>query len=172
MFVNSYNETGYREKLPGNGAFVSATYSLPIGSGTFVTTGLRLDYVGSKDNGIATVLKDNWLFAGIPLMLTNQHSIGSEMALGASLGPTFTFGLLGKQQVFLNGNKVGEPIDLYEIDGIKRFDILVGANIYLELFSQLRINVGYDVGLLNTSGYDSFKRRIQRLNVGLSYVIF
>ncbi|MBQ7222416.1 MAG: outer membrane beta-barrel protein [Bacteroidales bacterium] len=172
IFTASVKETGFQEKVPGNGAFLKGAYQFPIARNTFLEGGLRLDYVGVKGSRILTEYKETWLYAGIPLMVSAKAPVGSELNIGFSVGPTLNIGLLSEEQVYVNGQKTGDPLNKFDYDGISRFDILVGANLYLELFNQFRINVGYDLGTFNTSKESNLKRRFSRLNIGLSYVLF
>ena len=91
----------------------------------------------------------------VPVMFNWSEDVGN-MLVGVGIGPIFSFGLGG---------------EMYSDYGTKRFDLAVGASIWLG-YKQVRVEAGYDYGLLNRfDGTGDYKWTFNRFFVGLGYTL-
>lgn len=168
-----------------NGTYAGLFYDINEGEGLSVRTGLYYAFL----TGRAEVVQGN-LWGRL-----YEHSLNLPFQIGYSVGfnngnrgfiyagPTFTYGLassvnagvLDILQIKLSNN--------YKHDYLNRFDVKFGAGLGYELNEMIRINVGYNFGIVNQIG-DGLKGKDENgnavdgklklhrntLNIGVAYL--
>ncbi|MBQ9311362.1 MAG: outer membrane beta-barrel protein [Bacteroidales bacterium] len=123
------------------GVYVGANYNYVLDQSLAVSLGAVVNFL-SGDQGGATIKEFN---LGIPVLANYTVTLAEGFNLVPFLGPTFSIGLSDKVE------SSGVSINLYDkdVDIAKRFDILVGGGVALDVMDIIRISVGYNKGLLN-----------------------
>lgn len=125
----------------------------------------------------------------IPVHLGYRAALSPDMGVSIQAGPWFSYGFLGKDVMKSSGEGIaanltkevekyfndnsGNPYKEREIAGkkiktLKPFDLGVGMQAAFE-YRQFGVNVGFEYGLLNTSGIENVKVNNMNFYVGLGY---
>jgi len=162
-----------------NGFYAGFGYTLPVVGGLNFTPGVYYEFLTKGDasniGGVADVSgKITEHYINVPLTLSFGAELADGFRLFAYAGPTAAIGLASTTQYngsFL-GLSAGSTVDNYNNDGYGRFDILLGAGLGFELADMIRLNVGYDWGLLNryTGGAEGVSRRNTRHTAGVAFL--
>ena len=136
------------------------------------------------------VVSSTWLHnVEIPIHVGYRAAVAPSMAVSIQAGPWLSYGFLGKvsQKTTVTGE--GKLADVareyakasdeatnngetspYKTDPkiLKPFDLGVGMQAAFE-YRQFGVNLGFEYGLLNTSGFDQVKVNNMNFYVGLGY---
>ena len=162
--ISSYN-------LNFHGFFVGLDYNANIGKRFAVVPGLYYEFLTNNSFGYGLSMQENYL--KIPVDFQVAFKLGEKCRFIAGIGPKLHIGLSSK----IKGGS--ESIDFYEymdeFNGVNnaynRFDVLLGVGIGLEFIDHIRINFGYDRGLMNrTAKIEGNKMYSNYIRLGLSYV--
>lgn len=154
-----------------HGFYVGVDYNANIGKVFAIVPGVYYEFLNCDSFGYGTSVQENYL--KIPVDFQFGFNIGARSRFVVGLGPKLHVGLSSKIKGGL------ESIDFYqymeELSGIKnaygRVDVLLGVGLGLELFNHLRVNFGYDRGLVNrTAKIEGNKAYNNYIHVGISYV--
>lgn len=99
----------------------------------FTTKGTKVDDIYIDGNTFEA--KMNAMYLQIPLYASYKLQLNKwDNRLGFSLGPYFAYGVGGKTDYSLAGNKTSISIDTFDSDGMwNKFDVGLGLEIYFEL---------------------------------------
>ncbi len=172
------NETENSDAL--SGFYVAATRNIKLLGGLSLQPGLSYSYLTKNDKedlaGFTMNLSQTEHYIGIPLRLQYRIEILPVLNVFAYTGPSFNFGLVGKNKADISSSILGQNINgsysydyfsnklksdnisdevLAEINKnmsesqYNRFDIQYGIGAGVGLFKFLEVRGGYDWGLLN-----------------------
>ena len=139
-------------------------YNIRIIGKTFaIVPGIYYEFLENKDLDPA---KWQEHYLKIPVDLQLGFRIGKNARFIASIGPKFHIGLASKWKAGV------ESLDLYKFseNQYRRFDVLLGASIGIEVFNHMKIKVGYDRGLVNRNAAKDTKLYNNIVHAGLSFV--
>jgi len=161
------------------GFYVGGDYEVYNVSGIGITPGLYFAY-GSKSNtsgisGVATGTgTTTQMYLGVPINFTYKIPVTNGLAIVPYLGPTFAFGLSNKYKVDASTivGSGSNTTDIYSEDSnYKRFDLLIGGGVALDIVDMIRVSFGYNYGLINRNGNSSgSKRTTSDIHFGVAYL--
>lgn len=175
LYQNLNEKTAASSVSSGNlnfhGFFVGLDYNAKIGKRFAIVPGLYYEFLANNSFGYGVSIQENYL--KIPIDFQMGFKLGEKCRFIAGIGPKLHIGLSSKIKSGV------ESIDFYkymdEFAGVdnaySRFDVLLGVGIGLEFIDHIRINFGYDRGLMNrTSKIEGNKMYSNYIRLGLSYV--
>lgn len=161
-----YQTKDYSNDGPKNGGiYAGVTYNYDLSNGLAVAAGLDVSFLSGKDSGI-NYSETN---IGIPVLVNYAIPVADGFVLTPFAGPTFSYGLNFK------GENSGVSINLYDNNlgaEMKRFDVLVGGGVALDIQNLVRVSIGYNKGLLNRAGSDDDDDKVTTsgLHFGVAYL--
>lgn len=99
----------------------------------------------------------------LPIHVGYRYAISENLSLFGEAGPYFAYGIMGKAK-----NEY-EDVDVFDIDGIKKFDMGIGAAIGAEFVKHVQVRLGYDYGLTGFNDADPAPKH-SNFHVGLAYM--
>ena len=135
------------------GLYVHADHNIALAGDICVAPGVAFAYVTNSDLDVKGTYID------VPIHFNYAFPVAEGFNLGIFAGPTVSLGLT---------SKTGDSNDFDH--GLKRFDILVGGGVALDIMDIIRVSVGYNAGLLNRSEEDAFKLNTNGLHFGAAYL--
>lgn len=162
-----------------DGFYAGFDYNLPLGvTGLGVAPGLYYSYLTNSSSaglaGIATVkgtLKEHYV--SVPVNFNyGLNLVDGALKVSLYAGPTFNLGLASKT-VYDANTLVGDSsseTDHYADKNYKRFDLLIGGGVALDIVDMIRVNFGYNYGLLDRDATDSGTLKRAGWHVGLAYL--
>ena len=166
--VKSGNTTN---STPLNGFYVGATFTTDLGAVNF-TPGIFYGYATKSDSADLIITKLNGKredhFINMPLYFS--YGFGSDdLFLSVYAGPSASIGIASKVTGSLGSNS--SSYDRYKEDtDLNRFDIMLGGDIAVRVMNMFRINVGYDLGMLNRYKNTNTDYRRNQLTAGVAFV--
>lgn len=164
---------GYTQKVHGGdaddtlgGLYVGGTYNIELSNGICVAPGIDLSWVNSKHEVLGVETKVNEIYLGVPVLFNYAIGIADGFKLVPFAGPTFSLGLSSKSKT----EGVDDPVNNYDNDDYKRFDVLVGGGVALDVMDLVRVSVGYNYGLLDRDANDSFSDKCSGVHFGVAYL--
>ena len=159
-----------------NGFYAGVGYTIPISSLINFTPGVYYEFLGNKNvDGEGGLVLSGALtehYINVPMTFSVGGSVAPGIRLFAFAGPTCTFGLASTTDTSasLGGISLGGKTNNYDNSDYGRFDVMLGGGAGIE-FSNVRLTVGYDYGMLNryTGESDNIFRHTSRLHVGLGF---
>ncbi len=174
---------GVAGKAVFDGLYAGASYTLPLAYGISFVPGLYYEYLaqGAKTEGhvLDFIGETREHYFSVPLSFSCGVSLLPELRLVLYAGPTFRVGLDSVTSYSLGWDvhefevlKGGLSDHNYNNGDYSRFDILVGGGVALELFGRVRLQMGYDAGLLNRyiGELDGARTHARRLSAGIAYL--
>ena len=160
-----------------NGFYAGFGYTIPVVSGLNFTPGVYYEFLTKGDatniSGAANVsgkLTEHYI--NVPLTLSFGADLTDGFRIFAYAGPTASLGLASTSVLNLDilGYKAGTSVDNYKDSDYGRFDVLLGAGLGFEIADMIRLNVGYDWGMLNRyiGSTEGVSRRNTRLTAGVA----
>ena len=176
---------GFKESstksINSNGAFVGASFNIPISGGFAVSPGVYYSMITNKSGGAGTIL-------GIPVSASStfmEHALnvplylnfGSDLSRDTRVyffaGPTAQYGLASKTKLAggVGESSADRTYDNYEHNAnYNRFNVYVGGGAGFTV-SHINLTVGYDYGLMNLyKGDNAVKTHRSNLKIGLGFV--
>lgn len=152
-----------------NGFYVGANAAYGIGSGFAVAPGLYYGYLYS-DESIADLLeaKTNSHYLAIPVNVTYSLPLIDALNAFVYAGPQFNIGLSSKTEGSVPLISASTEIDNYGDDGLKRFDVQIGAGLGVDICDLVRVSFGYNWGLVDLDKTGNSTTKSQGWHVGLS----
>ena len=91
------------------------------------------------------------------------------------LGPTFSYGISGKAKGGVSWGGItlsSDEYDVYEtFDDYNRLDIMIGGGVALDVMDMVRVQIGYNLGLLNRNNdSDGTAIKTSGVNFGVAYL--
>jgi len=147
------------------GLYVGANYNIPIASGISVAPGI--DFAMYSYKGDYTTWKENYL--AIPVMFNYAFELAEGFKLVPFVGPTVSYGLSSKTTTSAGGASV-EVNNYGDNSDYKPLDILIGGGVALDVMDMVRVNVGYNLGLLDRNSSDNTETKASGLHFGVAYL--
>ncbi len=167
LFQNMHESDGQSASsynLDFHGFYAGVDYNIRIIGKTFaIVPGIYYEFLENKD---LDPVKWQEHYLKIPVDFQLGFRIGKNARFIASIGPKFHIGLASKWKAGV------ESLDLYKFseNQYRRFDVLLGASIGIEVFNHMKIKVGYDRGLVNRNAAKDTKLYNNIVHAGLSFV--
>lgn len=147
---------GYED---GFRAGVNAQIPLSITGKFYFHTGLSYQYrkqtgavlVGTDKPNIG-VTSDKLHFLHLPVYVGMEQAVGSEVNLFAEAGPYVEYAIAANGEYRLENMQKTETYKPFSAGSVSRFNWGLGARVGVELFTYVRLSVGYDLGL-KTAAY-------------------
>lgn len=169
-----------------NGFNVSVGYNLPLGLGFEFSPSVEYNYLTrnadvSAEVPVVSVKSKNQFnehYLNVPLMFNYGYEITPNARIFVFAGPTVSFGLYAdyvtRIEASLDGNSGSTEKETAELWGddstYKRCDIKIGGGIGLDICKHLRVQAGYDYGLINRTKADDLKLHHHSLKAGIAYM--
>lgn len=158
--INDWDETYY-----AHGLNVELDYDYNLSPNLFVSTGLGMDLSFYKISDNDSTFNGRIFDLTIPIDLNYRVNLGSDLKLNLFAGPTFMVGI--SHAFIYSGEKL---TDYYSAANypIKRYNVMLGGGVSLDIKNQYRIKVSYKKGLLDMdkSGEYPFKKDYLTVSVG------
>lgn len=154
------------------GLFVGASYNIELVNGLAVAPGIDFAMVSYKKDDL-NYQKENYL--AIPVMFNYAINLVDGFKLVPYLGPTFSYGISSKAKGGVSWGGItlsSDEYDVYEtFDDYNRLDIMIGGGVALDIMDMVRVQIGYNLGLLNRNNdSDGTAIKTQGLNFGFAYL--
>lgn len=167
-YLNMDLKNGSDVTLNQNGFYAGANVAYGLGSGFAVAPGLYYGYLYSDDSYAGLLeTKTNSHYLAIPVNVTYSLPLLDVLDAFVYAGPQFNIGLSSKTEGKLLS--VSTEIDNYGDNGtLNRFDVSIGAGLGVEVCDLVRVNFGYNWGLVDLSKSDNTTLKQAGWHVGLS----
>ena len=112
-------------------------------------------------------------YVNVPLHVSVGFNFAPTFKLFAYAGPTANVGIASSTKSTLSiGGASGstEPSDNYKSGNYGRFDIMLGGGVGAEIMNKFRVNVGYDLGMLDRHNSDNVTLKRNRLTAGVAFI--
>lgn len=154
------------------GLFVGANYNIELVNGLAVAPGIDFAMVSYKKDDL-NYQKENYL--AIPVMFNYAINLVDGFKLVPYLGPTFSYGISGKAKGGVSWGGItlsSDEYDVYEtFDDYNRLDIMIGGGVALDVMDMVRVQIGYNLGLLNRNNdSDGTAIKTSGVNFGVAYL--
>lgn len=162
-----------------NGFYAGFGYTIPVVSGLNFTPGVYYEFLTKGDatniGGAANVsgkLTEHYI--NVPLTLSFGADLTDGFRIFAYAGPTASLGLASTSVLDIDilSYKAGTSVDNYKDSDYGRFDVLLSAGLGFEIADMIRLNVGYDWGMLNRyiGTTEGVSRKNTRLTAGVAFL--
>lgn len=149
------------ERYDRNGFYIQAGYGLNVGKHLGIVPGLEYEVVTNEEDGVKTPEQ----YLNIPVKVTYGFSLGKIVELGAFVAPELSLGLASKAKAD------DTSVSLYGEDGVyKRGDFRLGIGVYCDLIEKVRVNLNYNIGIVNRSKADGASMRRNGVQLGVAYL--
>ena len=176
----SLTESG--EKSVFNGLYAGASYSLPLAGGLSFTPGAYYEYLAHNAKAEVSILdllgetREHYLC--VPLTLEYAVGLSPDVRLVLFAGPTLRLGIASTTSYSIGWGvrdfevlKGGLSDRNYNNGDYSRFDLMVGGGVAMEFLDHVRVQIGYDEGLLNRYiGEKGVRLHDHRLTAGIAYL--
>lgn len=168
-YVQSTTKNGNSSAV-ANGFYAGFGYSAEILPGLNLNPGLYYEFLTADKN-----------FTLIPELLqgkTTEHyvNVPLHVSYGISFAPTFKFFIYAGPTANVGiasttkGALLNTSTNNYEDKGYGRFDIMLGGGAGVEIMKKFRVNVGYDMGMLNRYDSSDYSIKRNRLTAGAAFI--
>ena len=161
------------ESNPMNGFYAGLSYTVPVVDELSFTPGV---YYGLlfKDNatGIGPISisgKQRDHYINVPLHFSYGLDLSPDFRFFAYAGPSVSLGVASKVTSSV-GTSSGSYDRYQENSDLNRFDILVGGGVGVEIMNMFRLNIGYDMGMLNRYNNTNTAYRRNQLTAGVAFL--
>ena len=166
--VNSGNSIS---KSPMSGFYAGFTYTLELGAVNF-TPGIIYGYAAKSNSADLIITKLSGKredhFINVPLYFSYGRG-GDRFFISVYAGPSASVGIASKVTGSLGGNS--SSYDRFQEDtSLNRFDVMLGGGIAVRVAEMIRINVGYDFGMLNRYKNTNTAYHRNQLTAGLAFI--
>ena len=155
------------------GLFVGANYNIELVNGLAVAPGIDFAMVSYKKDDL-NYQKENYL--AIPVMFNYAINLVDGFKLVPYLGPTFSYGISSKAKGGVSWGGItlsSDEYDVYEtFDDYNRLDIMIGGGVALDVMDMVRVQIGYNIGLLNrNNSSDGTAIKTSGVNFGEAHLL-
>ena len=167
--TNKISFEGTSNSYTLNGFYAGLDAGYYVGYGVHIAPGIYYSYItgrtmipGGKDEG-------NYYRHELALPINVRYSleIGESLNVFAYAGPQFIIGLASSNAMSDNRNSRSAN-NFSGNEGEKHFNAGLGFGLGVDIVKSLRINVGYTIGILNTTRSENISSKINTLQVGLA----
>lgn len=171
-YLNSMNKRS-SSRTTLNGFYVGMAYNLPVYKSLGVSAGVYYSFL-EKNNvtrwagqtGGSSRVREQYLFS--PVHLNYAFRFNDNFALRVFGGPTFAYGLSSNRK-FDYEDTTHDSYDGHYT--YKRFNLMLGGGLSVELWDKISVNAGFDQGILNRrSSKAPFNEWTSQLHVGVSWL--
>ena len=183
-YVQSTKTDG-SSSVAANGFYAGFGYTAKFAPGIALNPGIYYEFLTNSSAGsvgipgLATVSgnsKTTEHYVNVPLHLSFSYSFAPTFKLFVYGGPTASIGIASNTKsttstsTIIGSGSSTSTNDNYASGNYSRFDILAGGGIGAEVLKKIRINVGYDFGLLDRDNSENSSLKRNRLTAGVAYV--
>ena len=160
-----------------NGFYAGFGYTAKILPGISLNPGIYYEFLTSKEGfnygSLASVSgKTTEHYVNVPLQLSLALAFAPSFKLFLYGGPTANIGIASTTK--FSGNVLGfedtDTVNNYEDGDYSRFDIMLGGGIGAEIAQRIRLNVGYDFGMLDRLKESDDVLKRNRLTAGVAFI--
>ena len=158
------------QKTPMNGFYAGIGYTVPVAGGLNFTPGVYYGF--AMKNNVASIFglkidggKQQDHFVNVPLHFSFGFGTTRDLRLFVYGGPSVSFAIASK---IISGSTTYDRLS--DNDSLKRFDVMLGGGIGLELMETFRLTVGYDYGMLNRYNSNNYTVKRNQLTAGAAII--
>ncbi|MBR5100832.1 MAG: PorT family protein [Bacteroidales bacterium] len=158
---------------PLSGFYAGVGFTVPVASGINFTPGVYYGYA-AKSNATDLIItklsgKREDHFINVPLHFSYGLDLSPDFRFFAYAGPSVSLGVASKVTSSV-GTSSGSYDRYQENSDLNRFDILVGGGVGVEIMNMFRLNIGYDMGMLNRYNNTNTAYRRNQLTAGVAFL--
>ncbi len=156
-----------------NGFSIGLDYDYNIVDNLNISSGLGMSMTFQNVEDSDTIFHVSILNLSIPVDLSYGFSLSPSMKLNIYAGPTFVIGLLNKAN-----NDYGTSVNYYNDNipegkfdyTLKRFNLLLGGGLSLDIKEKYRIKIGYKKGLLDLDNSGEYPYKTDMITASIGYI--
>lgn len=140
-----------------------------------IQTGLFFTTKGAKYQGefgsVTGEVSLNPMYLQLPVHYAYKIDVSPGTRVVLHAGPYVAYGIGGKANVTISsseGSSETDGVDIFGDDGFDRFDAGLGLGIGAE-FGRFLVDLGWDMGLVNISGYSEANVKNQNAYLSVGY---
>ena len=152
-----------------NGFYAGVDLGYGLGYGLSIVPGVYYGYISGKTTALEGVAEANYVRHDIAIPVNVKYGIDILDALNvfAYAGPQFNIGLASTSTATVAG--ISKSINNFDENGAeRRFDLSIGVGLGFDVADLIRINLGYNFGLLNRANSENVVTKANTLHVGLA----
>ena len=152
-----------------NGFYAGVDLGYGLGYGLSIVPGVYYGYIAGKTTALEGVAEANYVRHDIAIPVNVKYGIDILDALNvfAYAGPQFNIGLASTSTATVAG--ISKSINNFDENGAdRRFDLSIGVGLGFDVADLIRINLGYNFGLLNRANSENVVTKANTLHVGLA----
>ena len=159
-----------------NGFYAGFDYNIHLSDNFGIAPGVYCSY-GNKTQQSTSVLGSGKVtlseaYIGVPVNLNYSFKLAPDFALNIYAGPTFAYGIMSKSKGDINILGLGGSTEgnLYDNTNYKPLDVLIGGGVAFDYAEMIRINIGYNYGVLDRNSNDNATYNRSYLHMGVAYL--
>ena len=152
-----------------NGFYAGVDLGYGLGYGLSIVPGVYYGSVAGKTTAIDGLAEANYVRHDIAIPVNVKYGIEllDVLDVFAYAGPQFNIGLASTSTASVAG--ISKSVNNFAEDGSeRRFDLSIGVGLGFDVAEILRINLGYNFGLLNRANSENIVTKANTLHVGLA----
>ena len=171
-YLNQTNKTTVSNNSSSralNGFYAGVDLGYGLGYGLSIVPGVYYGYISGKTTALEGVAEANYVRHDIAITVNVKYGIDILDALNvfAYAGPQFNIGLASTSTATVAG--ISKSINNFDENGAeRRFDLSIGVGLGFDVADLIRINLGYNFGLLNRANSENVVTKANTLHVGLA----
>ena len=171
-YLNQTNKTTVSNNSSSraiNGFYAGVDLGYGLGYGLSIVPGVYYGYIAGKTTALEGVAEANYVRHDIAIPVNVKYGIDILDALNvfAYAGPQFNIGLASTSTATVAG--ISKSINNFDENGSeRRFDLSIGVGLGFDVADLIRINLGYNFGLLNRANSENVVTKANTLHVGLA----
>ena len=171
-YLNQTNKTTVSNNSSSralNGFYAGVDLGYGLGYGLSIVPGVYYGYISGKTTALEGVAEANYVRHDIAIPVNVKYGIDILDALNvfAYAGPQFNIGLASTSTATVAG--ISKSINNFDENGAeRRFDLSIGVGLGFDVADLIRINLGYNFGLLNRANSENVVTEANTLHVGLA----
>ena len=171
-YLNQTNKTTVSNNSSSralNGFYAGVDLGYGLGYGLSIVPGVYYGYIAGKTTALEGVAEANYVRHDIAIPVNAKYGIDILDALNvfAYAGPQFNIGLASTSTATVAG--ISKSINNFDENGAeRRFDLSIGVGLGFDVADLIRINLGYNFGLLNRANSENVVTKANTLHVGLA----
>ena len=171
-YLNQTNKTTVSNNSSSralNGFYAGVDLGYGLGYGLSIVPGVYYGYISGKTTALEGVAEANYVRHDIAIPVNVKYGIDILDALNvfAYAGPQFNIGLASTSTATVAG--ISKSINNFDENGAeRRFDLSIVVGLGFDVADLIRINLGYNFGLLNRANSENVVTKANTLHVGLA----
>ena len=171
-YLNQTNKTTVSNNSSSralNGFYAGVDLGYGLGYGLSIVPGVYYGYISGKTTALEGVAEANYVRHDIAIPVNVKYGIDILDALNvfAYAGHQFNIGLASTSTATVAG--ISKSINNFDENGAeRRFDLSIGVGLGFDVADLIRINLGYNFGLLNRANSENVVTKANTLHVGLA----